>query len=169
MKLSEIIASVKELKETVASFIGDKAKATTEALTGFSSKLTALETGAVAELGQKTADLLTAQQTIGTLTTNLEKAQAEVNTLGGSLKTACTALKLEVKADATSGEMITALQAGVSSTLAKLNVDPAKVPAGKAAITPGSPEATKKTRAEFSALSPVARMNFIKGGGRLTD
>jgi septal ring factor EnvC (AmiA/AmiB activator) len=131
MKLSEIVASVNELKKTVADFIGDKAKATTEALNTFSAKLNSLEIGTVAELTQKTADLATAQQTIATLQKNLETAQTEVNSLGGALQTACAELKLELKENAGSAEMITALKDGVATTLAKLSVPPQNIPAAK--------------------------------------
>jgi hypothetical protein len=168
MKLSEIVASLTELKQTVASFIGDKAKATGEALTAFSLKLSTLETGAVAELTQKSADLITAQQTIGTLTGQLEKAQGEVNTLGGSLKSACTDLNLNVGEAATSAEMVTALKDGVSATLAKMNVNPKNIPAAKATTTQSGDEA-KKSRADFAAMSPAQQLAFCKAGGKITD
>jgi hypothetical protein len=80
--------------------------------------------------------------TISTLTASLETAQNQVNAIGGQLKAACIALTLGVKEGASSAEMITALQTGVTSTLAKLQVDAAKVPAGKPANAAG--ESVKK-------------------------
>ena len=156
MKLSEIVASLKELKETVSGFISDKTKATTDALAGFSAKLTALETGAVAEVTQKTSDLATAQTTIGSLTGNLEKAQGEVNAIGGALKAACSAMKLEIKDGATSLEMISAMQSGVTGTLAKLQVHAADIPAA-APVKGASPEAKPelKGRARMVAAMKI--------------
>lgn len=168
MKLSEIVASVNELKKTVADFIGDKAKATTEALNTFSSKLNTLEIGAVAELTQKTADLATAQQTIATLQKNLETAQTEVNSLGGALKTACAELKLELQENAGSAEMITALKDGVATTLAKLSVPPQNIPAAKPAAQ-NAGEQKALTREQFEALDFSARNQFFRNGGKLKD
>jgi hypothetical protein len=168
MKLSEIVAELKSLKDTVASFIGDKTKATAEALTSFSSKLSTLETGMAAELASKTGDLAVANEKVIALSGQLEKAQGEVNALGGSLKTACTELNLSVKEGATSGEMITSLKDGVSSTLAKLNVDSKEIPKGKPA-TSQQVEGKTKTRAEFAQMNPLDQSNFCKAGGKITD
>lgn len=149
MKLSEIVAGLNELKATVAGFIGDKAKATTEALSAFSAKISTLETGAVTELGQKTADLLTAQATIGTLTAGLEKAQNEVNAIGLALKSACSAFKLDIKEGATSADMVSALQGSVTSTLAKINVPISTIPAPAPAANGGVPKTELKGRARM--------------------
>lgn len=132
MKLSEFAAELKSLKETISGFISDKTKATSEALSAFSAKLTAFESGTVAELSQKTSDLTTAQQTIGTTQASLDKSIGEVSAVNAQLKAACTALSLEVKDGATSAEMIAAMQGAVTNTLAKLQVDANKVPAGTA-------------------------------------
>lgn len=170
MKLSEIVAEIKSLKETITSFIGDKTKATSEALGGFSAKLTNLESGAIAELSAKTGDLATAQERSVSLTTQLEKAQSEVNTLGGLLKSACAAMKLDIKEGASSADMISAMQGGVASTLAKLNVPNGAVPAGKPAGQGGSSNTgTKMGRKDFEALTPDAKNQFFRSGGKLTE
>lgn len=168
MKLSEIVASIAELKQTLASFVGDKAKATTEAISGFTSSLAALESGAVAALGQAGTELATAKTTIGTLTANLEKAQGEVNATGGALKSACSALKLDIKEGATSADMVAALQGGVSATLAKLNIDASKIPGAKASTAPGGDVKTK-TREQYQAMNPREVQAFFQAGGRLVD
>lgn len=142
MKLSEIVAEVKNLKDTIAGFIKDKASATDAALSAFSAKLTTLETGASAELANKTGELATASEKLTSTAKQLEAAQGEVTAINTALKSACTALKLEVKDGATAAEMIAAMQSGVTSTLAKLQIDPGKVPAGTP--TNGAGAAAKK-------------------------
>ncbi len=144
MKLSELVATVTELKNTLASFIGDKTKATSEALTAFSGKLTALETSAAAELNQKTADLTTAQASITSITSERDNAQNALTAIGTQLKTACTALSLEVKEGATSTDMVSSLQTAVTATLAKLQVDPSKVPAAVPNKNGESPKSSAK-------------------------
>jgi len=167
MKLSEIVASLTELKTTVAAFISDKTRATAEALTNFSTKLSALETGAVTELTQVQADLATAKQTIGTLEKQVESFSAVESGIKTKLDEATTALKLTIAPAATHAEKITALQDAVSTTLAKLNVDPKSIPAGK----PGATGKESKTisRAEFGKLNPAAQSEFCKTGGKITE
>lgn len=130
MKLSEIVASLAELKQTLASFVGDKAKATTEAVSGFSASLATLETGAVTALNQANTDLATAKTTIGTATATADKAVSDLSTTGAALQAACKALSLEVKEGSTHAEMISAMQGAVTATLSKLQVDASKVPGG---------------------------------------
>lgn len=142
MKLSEFAAELKALKETIANFIKDKASATDTALSAFSSKLTALENGATQELANKTGELVTANEKLTSIARQLETAQGEISTINSALKSACAALKLEVKDGATAAEMISAVQNGVTSTLAKLQVDSSKVPAGTP--TTGAGTAAKK-------------------------
>jgi len=130
MKLSEIVASLTELKNTVAGFISDKTKATAESLSAFSTKLTQLETGAVASLSAAQTDLATAKTNLETANTQLAASKAETAAIVTSLKAACKTLSLTVKDDATAADMITAITAGVTSTLARVQVDAAKIPAG---------------------------------------
>jgi len=131
MKLSEIVSALNELKATVSAFIGDKAKATSDAVSAFATKLSTLESGIVAELSQKTADLLTAQASISTLTAANTKLSAEATTINESLSAALASLKIEIQADASSADKISALADGVSKTLAKLNVPAESVPNNK--------------------------------------
>lgn len=166
MKLSEIVTSLNELKQTVASWVTDKTKATAEAIGLFQSKLSTLESGAVSELTQATSDLATAKLTI----TNLQTEKASLET---ALTAACAAVKIEdgnvekITAMAPAAK-ITALQTTVSNTLAKLNVDPAKIPNPSAQTNPGSDAKTMK-RAEFFTHSPKAQAEFVRAGGRVID
>lgn len=168
MKLSEIVASLAELKTTVASFLSDKAKATTEALTSFASKLSALETGAVAELTQSQADLATAKQSLASLEEQVKTLSAVESGIKTNLDSAVAALKLDIAPTASHAEKITALQDSVSTTLAKLNVPQDKIPAGKPAAGSASSGKTM-TRVQFEALHPEARNEFFRTGGKLKD
>lgn len=95
MTLASLKADLAELKATVASWVGDKAKATVDAIAAFQAKLTTLETGTVAELTQTTANLTTAQGVVSSFTT--------------ALMAACTAAKIELKAGMTPPEMLASL------------------------------------------------------------
>lgn len=128
MKLSDIVAELKSLKDSFAGFVGDK---TTAAFTGLQSKVSAIEASVSNELATATTALTEAKTTITNANAATERAQGEVNALGGQLRAACLSLKLDIKDGATSAEMITALSNGVSATLAKLNVDASGIPAGK--------------------------------------
>jgi chromosome segregation ATPase len=109
-----------------------------------------------AQLTQANADLATANQNASTLTTNLEKAQGEVNSIGAAIKSACDEMKLEVKAGATSLEMIAAMKGGVSSTLAKLNVPVAAIPAAAPLNAGGEqPKTELKGRAKMIAAMKI--------------
>ena len=144
MKLSEIVAELKSLKETITGFIGDKTKATAESLTQFSSKLTALESGTVAELTTAQNALATANTAKDTAVNEKTNALNQVSAIETALKGACTALSIEVRAGAQGCELVTQLQTAVTSTLAKLQVDPNKVPAGRP-TNAGGQEVRKKS------------------------
>ncbi len=120
------------------------------------------------QLSQANSDLAESRKNVSTLTANLEKSQGEVNAIGGALNAACTSLNLEIKDGATSAEMISALKNGVSGTLAKLNVEPGKIPAAKPAVSPEA-ESKTKSRANFLQLSPAAQLAFVNSGGKITD
>lgn len=112
------------------------------------------------QLTQANSDLATAKASITSLTTNLEKAQGEVTAVNAALKAACTAINLDISSTLgqTNSAMITALQAGVSSTLAKLNVDPAKVPVAKPTTDVTSLQSPElKGRARFSASVKIQK------------
>ncbi len=161
MKLSEIVAELKALKDTVAGFIGDKAKATAEALTNFQTSLAALEATVTGQLTQLAADLATARQTIGTEQTKLEKAQNEANSFGGTLAAvttqlneAVTALKLDVPADAPPSDKIKAILGAVNAGLAKTGVDITTLPAAPAQTRAGKPGDAVP---DFSAIRDPAK------------
>lgn len=168
MKLSEIISKLTGHDKALAELSADKSKATDFALASLSAEIAALKSGAVSELTQANSDLATAKASVASLTANLEKAQGEVNALGGNLKTACTSMGLEAKEGATSADMITAIQGGVSTTLAKLNIKSSAIPAAKPATSPAG-ESKTKTMAEYHQMNPVEASNFFKGGGKLVD
>lgn len=132
MKLSEIVASLTELKNTVAGFIGDKTKATDVSLAAFSANLAKLETGAIASLSAAQTELATANQ-------NLSTSKAETAAIVSQLKASCTSLSLSVKDDATAADMITAIQGAVTATLSKLQVNASQVPAGVPTTIAGQP------------------------------
>ncbi len=141
MKLSEIVAEITNLKTIVAGWVTDKTKATADAISGFQSKLSSLETGAASELSQKSADLVTAQQTIETIS-------ADKAAIISALDAACAAVKIEggdaaKLAAMTPQAKIASLQTSVSDTMAKLNVPASAIPAGKPAATV-TPIAAKK-------------------------
>src|SRR5579872_405125 len=108
---AEVTRLEKELGVAKAAATGADASQLTDAL--------ASNETISAQLVQANADLATSKASISSLTANLEKEQGEVNASGGALKAACTALNLEIKAGATSLEIISALQGAVSATLAK--------------------------------------------------
>ena len=163
MKLSEIVSALNELKATVSAFIGDKAKATSDAVSAFATKLSTLESGIVAELSQKTADLLTAQASISTLTAANTKLSAEATTINESLSAALASLKIEIQADASSADKISALADGVSKTLAKLNVDASKIPASNADAGTGGTDIV----AQLNEISdPVKRSQFYRANAK---
>lgn len=143
MKLSEISATLTDLKATVSAWVKDKASATEAAIAGFSAKLTTLESGAVAELTQTQADLQTAKQTISTLEPAKVAIEKDLGAITAALDTACAAVKVEV-AGKSPVEKITALQTSVSDTLAKLQVPADKIPAAKPAETASAADAKPK-------------------------
>lgn len=104
MTLASMKADLASLKQTVADFISGKVAAAATALTEFQNKLSALESGSVAELTRVSADLATTQATVGTITT--------------ALMAACTAEKVELKADMTPADMLSSLVSAQSAKVA---------------------------------------------------
>lgn len=113
-------------------------------------------------LTQSAADLSSAKLSI----TSLSSVIAANDT---NLNAAVAALKLEVKADASSADKITALQTSVSNTLAKLAVSPSTIPAGKPAVTPTLLETKTLTMEQFRALNSADKQAFLKANGKLVD
>lgn len=163
MKLSEIVASLAEMKATLAGWVTNKEKATTEAISAFQSKLTGVETGAASELQTANASLTAAQS-------SLTAEQGRFTALVASIDSAVAALAItSIKADATPLEKVTAMQTAVSTTLAKLNVDPKAVPAPAAQQGAAAADVKTKSRKDFDAMNPKAKAEFMRAGGKLTE
>ena len=162
MKLTEISAAITELKATVSGWVTNKEKATTEAIAAFQAKLTAVETGAAAELAIAQSELASAR-------TALEAEQARMAPITAVLDGAVTALKLDVPLNSVPTAKIAALQAAVATTLAKLNVQPGTVPAPAAQQGAAAGDVKVKARAEFLKMPARAQMEFMRAGGKITD
>lgn len=143
---------------------------------GMKAEVTALKTAVDETMAQLSADLATAKASISDLTSQLTAKAGEIATLTAaastittSLDAACSALKLELKADASAADKITALQTAVSTNLAKLGVDAKAIPAAKA--TSGNLAADNKTLTmdQFRAASPGDKMTFLKAGGKIVE
>ncbi|GEM_PF-3092543 len=166
MTLKDIVASVTEMKATIGKWVADKTAASAEAIAIFQTKLADLESGAAAALSAAQASIADLTGKLSTATKDLGAATGQITDIKSSLTAALAALKIEIKSDATALEMVSALQTGVSATLARLNVDPGKIPAGPARATQTADGKTK-SRADFEALNPQAKMDFIRSGGRI--
>lgn len=133
----------------------------------------------ILELEGKIATLET-----GDATTQLEitRLTAELGTVSGSLATMTTERDEAVTAyeqASKAGDKATADLAIANEKLAKFPSDVEAAAQAKFASLGGSPIAetksengapiTAKTMAEFNALTPAARMAFVKSGGKLTD
>lgn len=101
-------------------------------------------------LEKANADLAAANQARDLAESRLKEAGESNSQILESAKTACAELKLDVGGLSTATAMIGALKTGVSTTLAKLNVDPKAIPAGKPNDGGG--------KAEKPALKGLARM-----------
>lgn len=120
---------------------------------------------AQAQLTQAQADLATAKQTIASLESKANTVSAEAKAVNDAISAALSSLKLETKADATSAEKISAIADSVSATLAKLAVDPSKLPNNKAEASKAATTATDEAKLleQFMAITdPVKRVEFIK-------
>lgn len=130
----------------------------------------------VAEVELLSAELVEAQAKIEELT-NLAAVVAEKDLEISNLTAAATAYQADIVAKE---EAITNLQADLAS--AKAEIETAKASAGEQAIEVlaaiGQPEplpeseseavtSSIKTREEFNALNPQARLAFVKAGGKI--
>lgn len=124
-------------------------------------------TDAVASNEALSQQLDTEKKNAEKMATDLSAATGTLNNINASLKAACAALNLSV---AEGGDYVEAMKTAVSSTLAKLAVPAASIPAAGATQTvTGQVDTKTKSRSEFEKLSPKAAMDFIKTGGRITD
>lgn len=160
MTLKEIVAKLTGHETAIADLKANKEKQNEAAITFLATEVGQLKTGAVAELAQAQSDLTTAKASVASLTTDkntaniaAEKAQGDVNAVGGALKAACEELKLELKADATSLDMVFALKGGVSSTLAKLNISARDIPTPKPTAGPADNKAVLTGRDRMLAAT----------------
>jgi chromosome segregation ATPase len=140
-------------------------------LTGLESRLNAaavaelqeLKASVTGQLTQLTADLETARASIESLgaekaklTNDLSAATDSSKNLHTALQSACAALKLDVAAEADAPALIARLQGAVTETLAKLNVAPEQIPAGKPAAQAATPPASDlKGRARMIAAMKI--------------
>ena len=143
---------------------------------GLKAEVAALKTAVDETMVKLQGDLTTALasveklgEQVAQLTTNNATLSATATGVTTQLDAACSALKLELKADATVAEKITALQTAVSASLSKLAVDPSSIPAGKATGGNLAADAKTLTMTQFNAISPAERMAFLKGGGKLSE
>ena len=115
---------------------------------------------------QMESDLTTARASIVSLTTSLETAQQQVNTLSGTvaavtsdLDAALAAFKLDVKADASARDKIGALRGAAVTVLARQGIDASALPATAAGLGGGKSDII----AQLQAISdPVARARFYQ-------
>ena len=163
-----ILAEFKSLKDKVSVFLSDQSKATTASIADLSSRLSLLESGAVAKIESLEGTISALNVKLTSAETNLSAATGQLTETRNSLTAAATALKLDLKADTSPQEAITAIQGAVTTTLAKLNVPANQIPLPPAKTQPGADSKTK-TLADFQALSPKAKMEFMKSGGQIVD
>jgi hypothetical protein len=157
-----ILAEFKALKEKVAGFLADQTKATLANITDLSYKLSLLESGALAQLESAQASVQDLTAMLTQETANLSAATDQITSIKTALTAAASALKLDLKADATPVETITALQGAVTTTLARLNISAHDIPAPKPQDNNRPAGGKTLSLAEFNALTPQHRMAFSK-------
>lgn len=166
MKLTDIIAKLTGL-ESRAQAADASLRAEVVALrTVVDGTLTKAEADAT-DANTKLSEALNEVATIKTERDNLFAAS---NAIREKLDSALTALNIKAGDNATQAEKIELLQGSVSSTLAKLSVDPAKIPAPAPAASAAqiTPDKTM-SRSQFTALTPFAQAAFCRAGGKVTE
>jgi len=166
MRLSDIVAELKSLRDTVAGLLSDKTKATAEVLTQFSEKLTALDGAVNGDLAQANSDLTTARATIQKLgedmagvNAKLSAAEANVTALIGEKTELAGKLTKAEKESATCRESLSAIEEKLSSAVLAANC-PLKAEDGS--DLPAA--ATDEHRAEAASRLPaVARVELLQG------
>ena len=155
LKLSELFAKVLRLE----SHLAEEAK---QELSDFKAAITA-------QVNQLQSDLVTAQASVTDLTaklaastTDLSAATGSLTEIKSSITAAVAALKLDLKADASPVEAVNAMQSAVSSTLAKLSVQPGAIPAAKPGDNGQAGNMKTMSFKDFSALAPAQKMAFMK-------
>ena len=168
-----ILAAFNSLKEKLDGFMAKAESATTAAIAAFSAELIQLKAGALTELETANASVSDLTSKLSTATTDLSAATGSLTEIKTALTSAASALKLDLKADASPVETITALQGAVTTTLAKLNVPAGSIPAPKPSDTNKPAGGKTMTLKEFSALAPQQKMAFTKevnlGAAKLVD
>lgn len=151
MKLTEFASKILGLEKSIAGLTADKAKATEATLISLAGDVAALKTGAISDLEKTQSDYLACQGRESTATNALAKVVED-------LKAACTAMKLEIKEGATALDMVSAMQASVSTTLARLQVPLDKIPAAAPAA-----KADDKPKTTLTGLDRMAAATRIQG------
>jgi Tfp pilus assembly protein FimV len=128
MTLQKIKDELAELKSALSSLISNKA--TSEQVTPFQSRLTALEGTVSSQLALKDGE-------IKDLQAKLETAQGEVNAKGAEVKSLNSQLETEKKR--------------TDETLAGMGIDPKAIPAPKG--EPGKAAASGKILEEYGAIT----------------
>ena len=109
-------------------------------------------------------DLEASRQSISKLTSQLETAQSEVNTIGGAVKTACTALKVAFPATASTTEMISIMQTSIPSIAAtKAQEITAAAGAPPAPAIPAA-AADNKPKSGMSRIIAAAKADLATAG-----
>ena len=156
------------LGKKVDALSADKTTATDSALTALASEISTLKTSTISLLEKAETDLTAEKEVSKAAIANTAKAQGDVAGIMAALKSACESMKLAIKENATAADMILAMSDGVSTTLAKLNIKAETIPTGKQ-ITTVAPDANTKTRKDFEAMNPAARMDFMRQGGKVVE
>lgn len=166
-----ILSAFTALKEKLDGFLADQKTATVAALAEFSTTLTNLKTGAVAQVESLTAQLGKAQADLSASGTALQSAQAQFGAVDAALTSALADLKVTVTGAPLALEKVALLKSAVSTTLAKLNVPAGNIPAPAASSTATAAAGSGKTKsaADFAALPPHDKMAFMRAGGKITD
>lgn len=167
-----ILAEFKSLKEKLTGFLADQSKATSMSLSELSSKMSFLESGAVAQVETEQASNKDLSGKMAKANEDLSAATGQLNEIKATLAAAASALKLDVRAEASPVELITAMQGAVSTTLAKLNVPLNSIPAPKPTDN-NQPKGKVMSLKEFAAMPAQQRMEFARevnaGRARLSD
>jgi hypothetical protein len=176
-----ILAEFKKLKDAVAALVADQSKATLASITDLSTKISGIESGALAELNAATTR-------IQGLETAKSDAEGKVSELTGKLS---DANKLEMdckdgllkhlaslpghadykeggsKVGATLAELITAEQNATNAAISATGIKLDNLPSG--GIPAPAPGGKTLSRTEFEALDFKARSEFFRTGGKLKD
>ena len=165
MKLSEIAAKVLGLEARAQS-----ADASLRAdVTAFRTLIDGEMQSLTASLAQANSDLVAAKKANTELQDTFNVSASQIKSITAALDSSAANLKLDIKADASPADKISALENSVASTLAKLNVKPGTIPAGQPSTAAVTAPGKQITMTAFRALNDLEKMNYIKSGGRIVE